>query len=361
MKALVIGGTGPTGPYLVEGLQQRGYDVTVLHRGTHEVPLPGEVEHIHTDPHFAETISEAVAGRTYDLVLATYGRLRLFVDVLKDVTDRLITIGATAYAPRMSQAATETSPRLLTNTLVQKIVATEDVLMKAHADGLYNVTHYRYPNLFGPRQLAPREWSIIRRIRDGRPWIPVIDGGLTLESRSYVENAAHAVLLGVDKPTESAGEAYNVNDDWTPSDADRVAAIAEHMGADVALLNLPRDVGRPAYFVGIGRDLSFSREKRAPHTAHSLLDNTKMHRQLGYVDPVPFSDAIARTVDWLMANQPEPGGEVERQLADPFDYAAEDRFKAVLDEFTTAAATIPFADIEYVHQYDHPTKPVGTP
>ncbi|MFH1486398.1 MAG: NAD-dependent epimerase/dehydratase family protein, partial [Chloroflexota bacterium] len=52
MKALVIGGTGPTGPYIVEGLLKRGYDVAILHRGTHEIPLPTEVEHIHNDPHF---------------------------------------------------------------------------------------------------------------------------------------------------------------------------------------------------------------------------------------------------------------------------------------------------------------------
>ena len=37
MKALVIGGTGPTGPYIVEGLLRRGYEVTIYHRGTHEV------------------------------------------------------------------------------------------------------------------------------------------------------------------------------------------------------------------------------------------------------------------------------------------------------------------------------------
>jgi nucleoside-diphosphate-sugar epimerase len=35
MKALVIGGTGPTGPYVVEGLLQRDYEVTIMHGGFH--------------------------------------------------------------------------------------------------------------------------------------------------------------------------------------------------------------------------------------------------------------------------------------------------------------------------------------
>jgi nucleoside-diphosphate-sugar epimerase len=38
MNALVVGGTGPTGPFIVNGLLQRGYKVTIFHRGTHEIP-----------------------------------------------------------------------------------------------------------------------------------------------------------------------------------------------------------------------------------------------------------------------------------------------------------------------------------
>ncbi len=81
MKALVVGGTGPTGPFLVKGLQKRGYTVTILHRGTHEIPEIGpEVEHIHADPHFRETLDAALAHRTFDLVLATYGRIRFVAE-----------------------------------------------------------------------------------------------------------------------------------------------------------------------------------------------------------------------------------------------------------------------------------------
>ena len=49
MKALVIGGTGPTGPFIVNGLLARGYQVTIYHRGTHEIDFSGPVEHLHGD------------------------------------------------------------------------------------------------------------------------------------------------------------------------------------------------------------------------------------------------------------------------------------------------------------------------
>ena len=47
MKALVVGGAGPTGPFIVRGLLDRGYDIAILHRGKHEVEeIPPEVEHM---------------------------------------------------------------------------------------------------------------------------------------------------------------------------------------------------------------------------------------------------------------------------------------------------------------------------
>ncbi len=233
MKALVIGGTGPTGPVIVTGLQDRGYDVTILHRGTHEVLQSGDVEHIHVDPHFIEELAPALQGRRYDLVIATYGRLRLLIDIVAGVTDRLITVGGTVYTFRDSRWTDEQAPRRVENPLALKIVHTEEVLLDAPRRGLFSLTHFRYPGLYGPRQIAPREWSVIRRIRDGNRFIPVADGGLTLQSRSYVENAAYTTLLAVDFPEVSAGQMYNLADEYTPSDADRARAIAAAMGHEI--------------------------------------------------------------------------------------------------------------------------------
>src|SRR4051794_13530621 len=101
-KALVIGGTGATGPSVVEGLYHRGYEVTILHGGQHEVEfaVPG-IQHIHADPHFRETLEPAIGDATYDIVLSQYGRLRIICDVFHGRTGRLIGIGAAGglYAP----------------------------------------------------------------------------------------------------------------------------------------------------------------------------------------------------------------------------------------------------------------------
>lgn len=357
-KALVVGGTGPTGPLIIRGLQARGYETVMLNRGSQELPELADIPLIKADPHFAETFSEALAGQKFDLVVATYGRLRVMIETLREVTDRVITVGGTAYADRGGRAADESSPRYTENKIVAKIVETEQTLLAAHEAGDFNWSHLRYPNLWGSRQLAPREWSIIRRIRDGRTIIPIADGGLTLESKAYVENAAHAVMLTVDKPDESAGQQYNVCDDETPSDATRVRDIAAAAGVpDVELLRLPEAATGPASFWGIGRDLSFSREGRPPRTIHKLMTNAKIRRDLGYTDLVPYEEAVRRTVEWYMTHPLEQGGRDEQQLSDPFNYAAEDAYREALEAFVAQTREIPFEGVEYVHQYAHPKEP----
>ena len=107
MKALVIGGTGPSGPHTVNGLIERGYEVTVLHGGQHEVEFVQPIEHIHVDPHFAETLGPALAGRSFDLVLATYGRMRIIADLLKGKTGRFIGVGGSALGGDRSASAAE--------------------------------------------------------------------------------------------------------------------------------------------------------------------------------------------------------------------------------------------------------------
>lgn len=224
----------------------------------------------------------------------------------------------------------------------------------------FNLTHLRYPNLYGPRQLAPREWSVIRRIRDGRRTIPVLDGGLTLESRAYVENAAQAVLLAVDQPQQSAGRIYHVADEATPTDAERALAIAAAMEAEVTLVSFPRQAGRPAYFWGGGRNLEAIGRDGPPPTHHKLLDTTAIRRELGFRDLVGFREAVARTVAWYLAHPLTPGGEDERRIGDPFDYPAEDEFQRALAEFGRRCAAIDFAGVTLRHSYDHPTVPTTT-
>ena len=108
MKALVIGGTGPTGHFIANGLLERGYGVSILHTGRHEVEeIPPHVEHIHTNPFDQSELVNAIDGRTWDLVIATYGRLRVTAEVFLGKTERFISVGGgPAYRGYMNAEAT---------------------------------------------------------------------------------------------------------------------------------------------------------------------------------------------------------------------------------------------------------------
>ncbi len=358
-KALVIGGTGPTGPFLVLGLMARGYEVTVLHRGTHEVELPAEVEHIHVDPHFLEPLAEGLSGRCFDLIVSTYGRLRHVAKVARGKTQWLIGVGgmpfkrfwdSTAGAHTLISAP-EQSPRVLDpdKKLRYAGTMTEEYLMEQHDLGYYDATLVRYPLVYGPNHPQPFEWCIVRRLLDGRRRLIVPDGGLQLQTRAYAENAAAALLTCIDSPDLSKGKVYNTGEEQPLSTARWIYQIAECMGlaADIELVSMPYDVALPS-------------RPYLPHNLHKVLDVQQIRAELGYRDKVHCFEGLRRTVQWYLDNRPEPGGAVERKLQDPFDYHIEDR---LIQEFEAASAHLKaVGDIgfQWSHMYDHPKSAAKT-
>ncbi len=341
--ALVVGGTGPTGPYIVAGLEARGFDVTIMHTGAHEVDDVAHLPHIHTDVRSAEALTEALSGRTFDIAVVTYGRLRSLAEVLVGKIGQFVSIGgvpayrgwfdATVFDPEgLPVPAREDAP---TSTEAEdgksyRIARTEQIVMELHP----SAAHLRYPYMYGPRQLVVREWCVVRRILDGRRRIIVADGGLTLHSFAYVENVAHAVLCAVDHPDEAAGHIFNVADEETLSIAQVIQLCGAELGTDLELISMPTALAVPA------RPMLM-----AQSPTHRVLDVEKLRTRVGYHDVVPPRDAVRRTARWLVEHPFAPDGPEERVLEDPFDYRAED---ALIDSWHRALAQV------RPPQYEHP-------
>jgi nucleoside-diphosphate-sugar epimerase len=360
MKALVIGGTGPTGHFLTKGLLLRGFQVFIFHRGTHESQeLPEEVEHIHGDPHFLETIEDGLKGRNFDVVIATYGRVRHLAQMVKGKTGRFIAVtGAPIYrgylnphhntpfglpVPVREDAPLVEDPNL--HRFSYLIAETEKAVMAMHKAGEFDVTCFRYPQVYGPHQLNPLEWCVIRRILDKRPHIILPDGGLTLETRGYSENVAHGVLLTIEQPKISGGQIYNIGDEKQLTLRQWVEVITQIMNYDWEIVGMPEIIAKPGWPM-----LPF----QGP-TSHRLMDIRKIQDQLGYRDKVFVEEALRRTINWYLENRPEPGGETEIRLQDPFNYQAEDQIielyrKSINDIATQVSFKLP----NVVHPYAHP-------
>ena len=337
-RILVIGGTGPTGIPLVQELVGRGLDVAILHRGTHErTETPETVEHVHADPFDEASLAAALAGRTFDAAFVMYGRLRRIAPALKGRVGQFVSVGGVpAYRGFMNPwlhdpaglpvPIAEDAPVVLEPADDEKgyrIARTEEVVFEHHPDA----AHFRYPYVYGPYQLMPREWLVVRRVLDGRRRIVVADDGLTLHHHGYTENLAHALVLALDHPAAAAGKLFNAADEEVLSVRQVVEIIAGALGHELELVSMPYDLAVPA------RPLLSQ-----PLPTHRVLDLTRLRTDLGYRDRVPARDALASTARWLVAHPPAPGGPEELALTDPFDYEAEDR---LVDAWLAARASVP--------------------
>jgi nucleoside-diphosphate-sugar epimerase len=370
LKALVIGGVGSTGPPIIDGLMKRDYEVTILHRGVHETDLPPQVEHIHADPHWRENLVEGLEGRSFDLVVAVYGRLRLVAETVMGRTNRLISVGGALATYKGWMRVTEPHPwdgmeespvpvaedhPLATapgvDNFSEQVRESEKVVMKAHRDGHYNATHVRYPIVYGPRHIGSPEWGIIRRVRDGRRQLILPGGGMALLSRGFAENIAHGIMLAVDKPEASGGQTYNICDERILYNREWVGLVAGIMKHEFELIEIPFDVLPPGFRAAPTQTL---------FRYHRVMDTTKIKQQLGYRDVVPVEKALEMTVDWYTKHPLPPGGEVEQASGDPFDYDSEDAlirlYKQSSEQTRQQILDVPAAKVMWRHPYPHPKK-----
>jgi nucleoside-diphosphate-sugar epimerase len=343
-RALVVGGTGPTGLPIVRGLLGRGFEVSILHRGLHEHDeTPPEVTHLHADPYDDASFIAALDGAPrFDVALVMYGRLRSVARALAGRVGQLVSVGGVpAYRgwmnPWLHQPAGlpvpvgEGAPAVLDPAEDEKgfrIARTEAAVFEHHP----TATHFRYPYVYGPHQLAPREWCIVRRILDGRERIIVADDGLTLHHHGFTENLAHGVLLAVDEHDHhhehggAAGKIFNIGDEEVLTVRQVIELTAAALGHELEIVSMPYDLALPA------RPLLAQ-----PLPTHRVLDLMAIRHDLGYRDVVPAREAVPLTAQWLAEHPPERGGMEEEVLTDPFDYEAEDR---LVDAWTDARSEV---------------------
>jgi nucleoside-diphosphate-sugar epimerase len=315
----------------------------MLHTGRHELDeIPKTVEHIHTDPFSEDALRNALGNRTFDLTIAAYGRLRRIAEIMVGRTGRFISIGGVpAYRgymnPNVLQPAGMPVPTSEGAPVVPieeedpkgwRVAQTEDAVFEKHP----GATHFRYPFLYGPYQIAPREWCIVRRILDGRRSIIVPEDGLSLNHSAFVENAAHAILLSVDRPEVAAGQIYNCGDERLLTLRQVIEVIAQTLGHQLEIVSMPREFAVPA------RPLMAQ-----PWSTHRVLDLTKIRTQLGYADVVAPERGLAITAEWLKDHRPEQNGSDEKILQDPFDYRAEDE---LIDAWKVVCAKMPRVKFE---------------
>lgn len=335
-STLVIGGSGPTGQWLVEGLLQRGHVVTMMHSGAHKPSHSwyNKIEKIYANVFDEKEFTAAVKERHFDNCFCMYGRLRMIANAMVGRCTRFLSVGGipvyrgfaipdSLNPPGLPVPQREHDPKNTVsgdlmdrhtthpNSKVNKIIESEQDVFHFHP----TATHFRYPWIYGPDQGLQWEWSVVRRCLDKRPFMFLPDNGLALVTRGYGPNVAHTLLLAIDKPEVSKGQTFNVGDEHVATLRQWVEMICEALGSNMKIVSIPHEYAVPCRPLLKGASYH-----------HEVFDCSKAVHLLGYRDVVPTKEALALTARTLAADPPPVA--IEKGLQDVFDYAAED---ALLD------------------------------
>jgi nucleoside-diphosphate-sugar epimerase len=287
MRALIIGGTGFIGPYVVQQLLALGHEVTVYHRGQHESAAIPQVRHFRSPdagipvlrfpPELVREEFEVVinmiamgeadaraavqtfADRTGRLVVlssgdvyAAYGRFSGLE--VGSVEESLLTEDSplrTVFYPYRSQAKSEED----LSYFYEKILVEREVFR----DPRLPATVLRLPKVYGRGGNGDLATMYAYREHPNWRW-----------THGYVENVAAAIVLAA-LSTAAANRVYTVGEVYTPTVEERLANLPP---SDVP----PAPAGRYDF-------------------RHSIAyDTTRIRTELGYTEPVAYDEGIRRTL-----------------------------------------------------------------
>jgi nucleoside-diphosphate-sugar epimerase len=299
MRIAILGGTRFIGRAVLERLAGEGHELLVVHRGEHEPAGLVDVEHAHVDRNDGTALAAALKPFDPEALVDISGMNAAAADAALEAVGssvRLVAISSCdvyrAYDGLHSERTTDALPLTEESPLRTRRFVDGPKYENLEMEERYlprGATVLRLGAVYGEHDYQQRFEFILRRVRAGRPRIPV-GSGQFLFSRVYVGDVAAAVSSAV--AGDHRGEAFNVVEPSTAPYrlfAEQILAAAD--ASDVELVKV-RDDLLPA-------DLSLT----GALSQDLLLDSSKARAVLGWspVDPV---ETLRTSVRWHLENPP---------------------------------------------------------
>ena len=260
MDILIIGGTRNVGHFLTLELLKNGHRVTVFNRGKTRDELPADVQRIHGDRSDPGSISGALGGRSFDVVvdMALYNAAdaEAIADLLDGRVGQYIFLSTgQVYLVREESlrpfAEHATHKVLLPAPLhgtrdyeewlygVNKSEA-EDILLRAWQTRGFPVITLRLPMVNSERDPFHRVYGYMLRLRDGGPIL--IPGGKHLLLRHVYAADVLQAIMKVFETGVGKGRVYNIAQDETLTVEDFLIFLGEIAGHTVNLKHIDRKI-----------------------------------------------------------------------------------------------------------------------
>ncbi len=230
-KAVVIGGCGHIGSYLVPRLAENGYDVTAISRGnrkpyTAELPVWDKVKKLHCDIHqlkaegkFGTMIAEMEPDLIFDITSFTKADVEALCDpILKKPSlaskVKLIEIGSIwVYEYKITSPVTEDHVHNAVGNYGRGKTAIEEYLSELAASGKINTT------ILHPGHISGDGWypinpqanfnpQVYADIIAGKEIILPNDGNATIH-HVHSDDIAGLTIACLNNPDKSCGQAFN--------------------------------------------------------------------------------------------------------------------------------------------------------
>ncbi len=331
MHVLIIGGTRFVGYLLTWRLLAGGHRATLFHRGTSRDPFGSRVEHVLGD-RTTDDFERLLQGRRFDAVVdfaAFTGEevtraIALFQGSIGHYvfisTGQVYLIRGREFACPERPAREEDyhGPVIARPTENASDIASwdygigkrraEDALIRAFSETKFPGTRIRIPMVNGPRDYYRRLDEYIVRLLDGGP-ILLPDGGKRPTRHVHADDVARAIasLLTDGGAARTAGEAYNLAQEETPTLRELVGVLAEHLGASPTFVEATSEA--------IAADVGLEPRDFSPFSGKwmSFLDPGKAKAQLGF-RATPLRTALSQVVASYLSAPPadDPEGYVHR-------------------------------------------------
>jgi len=296
MRILFVGGTGNISSACVQVLAERGADLTVLNRGLSGA-LPDGVRRIVADIRDPRAYADAVRGERFDVVVQWMAfvpeHVRRDLELFAGASQYVFISSATVYEkPSPCFPLVEEAP--LGNRSWQYArdkLACEELLRESGAPFTIVRPSYTYGGTWIPTAMEGVGWTVVDRLRRGRPVI-VPGDGTSVWTLTHASDLARAFagLLGRE---DAIGEAFHITSDEVLTWSQIAATIAEAAGFEPRIAAVSSELMarvEPDFGPGLLGD-----------KAHSLaFDNSKIKRLVpGWQAEVPLAEGVARSLAWF--------------------------------------------------------------
>jgi nucleoside-diphosphate-sugar epimerase len=313
MRAVIIGGTGHVGTYLVPRLVEAGCEVVSVSRRQREPYQPhaawGQVQHVEIDRTRAEAedrfgyqIRALDPDVVIDMICFTPDSASQLVEALRGHVGHFLHCGTIwVHGPSVQVPTLETQPRRPFGDYGINKAATEAYLLEeAHQNG-FPATVLHPGHIVGPgwAPLNPAGHfnpEVFRWLARGEQ-VMLPNLGMETVHHVHADDVAQAFMGALANWSGAVGESFHVVSPRALTLRGYAEAMAAWFGQEARLGYLPWEAWR---------DTVTEDEAQATwdHIAHSPNCNiVKAQRNLGYVPRYSSLQAVQESVSWLIENE----------------------------------------------------------